>query len=304
MTDEDKNFSPPVDKAIGQVIVETARDSRALLEKLFGPAVTEFGGMLGDRMCYWRFRNLCHILSKVEEITKAHGFEVEGLSSLEFGDAFRTIEAASFEEKEEVQELWAGLIANAVSPDSTITIKKVYIEILRSLSPAEAALLELLGECERRSWRINVEELKEFNEEMNKLANLKWRKYDSEARRTLTQNLVRIRCVAFRPQPLNVDRMLAEAPRELTQRSFVRWCLIDPERFEDFITQLANVMLTAIGVREVDASKSIPLQGNFMLGYGRTLSIEIPEMNFMLTALGTDLLQACRIDRDSVDKIN
>jgi len=255
-------------------------------------------------MRYWRFRNLNRILSRVEEITRSRGHDVDRLLSLGFGDAFQTIEAASFEEEEEVQELWARLIANAVSPNSTITIKKVYIELLKSLSSAEATFLELLGECESKGRWSNPGELKTFNEEMNKLADLRWRRYDSDAQKTAIQNLVRIRCIAFRPRPLSADRLLAELPRELIQGNSNRWSLVDPRRFQEFITELANMMLTAVGVREFDTSKSIPLQGGIGFGFGRALSVEVPEMNFMLTALGSDLLSACKSGQEAADAAN
>lgn len=301
MTEEDEQLSTVQDKALNQVIVETVRDGRALLGKLFGPAVTEFGGMLGEQMRYWRFRNMSRILSKVEEITRNRGHDVGSLSSLGFGEAFRTIEAASFEDELEIQELWAGLISNAASPDSTVTIKKVYIEILKSLSPPEAALMELIEECEKRARWFDPQELKAFNDEMNKLADLKWREHDAGARRTAIQNLVRMRCIVFRPQPLNIDRMLAEMPRDMIASSFTKWSLVDPQRFQEFVSELVNMMHTAVGVREFDASKPIPLQGGLGFGYGRTLSVDVPEMNFMLTALGKDILRACNTERNAKD---
>ena len=301
MTEEDEERYSTQDKALDQVIVETVRDGRVLLGKLFGEAVTEFGGMLGEQMRYWRFLNMSRILSRVEEIRKSRGHDIESLSSLGFGEAFRTIEAASFEEEEEIQELWAGLISNAAAPDSTVTIKKVYIEILRSLSPPEAALMELIEECESRARWFNPHELKAFNDDMNKFADMRWRKHDANARRTAIQNLVRIRCMVFRPQPLNIDRMLAEMPRDTIRSSFTNWSVVDPRRFQEFITELVNMMHTAVGVREFDASKPIPLQGGLGFGYGRALSVEVPEMNFMLTALGKDILRACKTDRNAKD---
>ena len=97
MTDENEKLSSAQDHAVDRIFVETVRDSRALLKKLFGPAVNEFGVMLGDEMRYWRFRNLNRILARVKAITRDRGLEVEGLSTLGFGDAYRTFEAASFE---------------------------------------------------------------------------------------------------------------------------------------------------------------------------------------------------------------
>ena len=293
MPEEDKNSSSALEHAIAQITIETARDVRAFLGKLFGSAAAEFGAMLGDQMRYWRFRNFLRILSKAEEITKARGYELDGLSSLGFGDAFRTIEAASYEEEDEIQDLWARLIANAVSPNSKVTIKKIYIDLLKSLSPAEAAFLELLAECEKKARWGNVDEISEFNTRMNQLADLKWRKYAVDTRRSATQNLVRTRCIAFRPRPLNIDRLFGEIPREMIGSSFEKWALVDPKKFQDLITHLSDMMLTATGVKEFDASKPIRLQSGYVLLGGKPLSLEVPEMNFMLTALGNDLVKAC-----------
>lgn len=299
---EDSN-NPNLDKALGQIAIETARDSRVFLGKIFGTAATEFGGMLGDQMRHWRFKNLNRILSESAKITYARGYEIETLQELPFGDAFRTVEAASFEEEETVQTLWARLIANAVDPASNITIKKVYIDLLKSMSSAEAAFLELLWACEKRNYFKSHEEISAFNQNMNELAEYQWRKFELDDRRAAIQNLVRIRCVVFRPQPIDMTRLFAKLPNNV-QRPFDQWSLVDPEKFQDVINKIGEFVFLAAGIKEYQNTSQIPVQSAFsgFAGFGK--KIDVPEMNFMLTALGTDLVRACEKDGSGLNQGN
>ena len=45
------------------------------------------------------------------------------------------------EDNETIQDMWAGLIANASDPDKRLDVKKVYIDILSSLEPLDTAIL-------------------------------------------------------------------------------------------------------------------------------------------------------------------
>lgn len=250
--------------------------------------------MLGDQMRYWRFKNLNSILAKAEQITQARGQRTEELDELPFGDALRTVETASYEEEESVQDLWARLIANAVDPTSHIAMKKVYLDLLRSISPAEAAFLDLLWVCEKKNRFTNREELVAFNQDMNALAETRWRRFEIEDRRAAIQNLVRIRCVVFRPRPVDMTRLFGQLPRE-AQSAFGKWSVVDPEKFQKVINDIGELVLVAAGVKEYRNTGAIPLSGGIsMLGtFGTGAKVEVPEMNFMLTALGTDLMRAC-----------
>jgi hypothetical protein len=59
--------------------------------------------------------------------------------------ALPLFESASLENEESLQELWAGLIANASDPSRKLNLKKIYIEILRGLDPMDAGVLKLLS---------------------------------------------------------------------------------------------------------------------------------------------------------------
>lgn len=291
-----------VDSASTQIAVETARDARRFLGKVFGSAATEFEGMLGDQMRYWRFKNMHRILSRAEEITKARDHETETLSELPFGDAIRTIEAASYEEEESVQDLWATLIANAVDPNSGVSVKKIYVDLLQSISFAEAAFLELIGECEKKTEFADSDELNEFNEEMNALAESKWRKFDRETRNVATQNLVRLRCINHRSRPMRVHGLFGELPDEMISPSFDNWSLVNPQEFEKVVKHLGEMVEVAAGIKDPKSTGPVPLQRGFGRFGNMPLVIDVPEMNFMLTALGKDLLKATKEEVEQQDK--
>ena len=48
------------------------------------------------------------------------------------------INEATLEDREEIQKLWAGLIANATDPNKRFNIQKIHIDILSKLEPLEA----------------------------------------------------------------------------------------------------------------------------------------------------------------------
>jgi len=292
-----------IDETIGSLIQskEISKDIRTLLGRLFGPAVTEFGETLGDYARYIRLKHLAQILKKVQANQDVRDLPPEAIKALPFGDALRTIEAASYEEDETVQDFWARLIANATSPDGDGTIKKVYIEILKSLSAPEAALLDFLWTCEKRNLFKSREEVETFNEEMNVLAEQRWRIFPQEVRQIATQNLARIRCITFRPRPLHVQDLFANLPREMTGWPN-GWAVVNVSEFQKLLEQLGDIIFAAAAVKDYESQASIPLQRQnpWAVGY-HGVAITVPEMNFMLTALGTDLMRACEppLERDN-----
>lgn len=294
--------SPSLDRALGQIAIETARDTRQFLGMIFGSAAYEFGEMLGDQMRYWRFKNLAKILGKTEDILSSRGKKPDDLSPLSFGDAMRTIEAASYEEEEIVQDLWARLLANTIDPGASVGLKKVYQDILRSISPVEARLLDLLWSCDKRNRFRSFNDVSEFNKEMNELAETHWRKFSSAERQTAIQNLTRLRCLTFRPRPIHIDRLFSRMPVDQL-RTYGEWSLVDPKAFERLLKELGDLIFAAAAVKEYRNSGDIAVQMPVPVGpvsIGENIArVQVREMNFILTALGTDLMRACEKDISS-----
>jgi hypothetical protein len=228
----------------------------------------------------------------VQTITDLRSIPSEHLKALPFGDALRVAEAASQEDESSVQDLWSRLIANALDPSLGISIRKVYIVILKALSPAEVAFLDLLFACAQTTHFKTRDEVQSFTADMNRLADNAWRRYPREERDVAIQNLMRIRCVTFRPFQINVQNLFARLPNERNPGlNFERWAAIDPEKFQRLLNELMEMISVAAGISDHTRSGPIPLTPRgFFAGADK---IDVPEMNFTLTPLGRSLMHAC-----------
>ncbi|TGD94915.1 Abi-alpha family protein [Methylobacterium nonmethylotrophicum] len=258
--------------------------------KFFGVAAQEFALMLGDQMRYYRFMNFNRILHKIQQLHDKAGIHPEATKQLPFGIAIQVLEHASFEEEDDVQDLWASLIANAMNPETNVTMKKVYIDILRQLSPAEVAFLSLIYRSESGVSRLRHDTVKNFNAEMNALAETKWRKINKNDQRIALQNLIRHRCIVFRPRPIDISRMIVPI-EDRSVRGYSGYG-VDPEKFESFVKKTFELIEYAAGIKEFNETRPLALQ----MRYGPFSSgpnLEIPEMNHMLTSLGKSLMKSC-----------
>ncbi|WP_082584865.1 Abi-alpha family protein [Caulobacter sp. Root655] len=291
-------LDPELAKVAGQIAVDTAKDARGALGRLFGDAITELGLTLGDRARLYRFENLTKILEKAERIARERGYTAEQLKALPFGDALRTTEAASMEEDDDVRDLWARLIANATAPENGSPVQKVYIDLLKSLSGPEVLLLDLLWRFRLDSFR-NLEELDSYNRDSEAAAETRWRKVPMQKRLASIQNLLRLRCISLRPRPIMAENLLAKMPNELVKNHFSEWSLIDAKKFERVLVQIAENMAISSGAKEHIPSSGViltPMHGGW--SFNRQLMIKAPELNYILTPIGRDLMLACSLSDD------
>ncbi len=282
------------DLGAGEIVKEVAAGSRGALRRVFGSALTEYGEMLADSVKLWRFRNLLRIRDKVDRIVQERGDVPEAaLKALPFGDAMRTIEVASQEDDDDVQELWARLIVKAAESE-TPRINKLHIELLRSLSPADTALLELLHPSILGRMFHTGEEVEAFNNEMNAKADAKWRRFSEEDRAVSVQNLLRLRCISSVPRPFIANGVLKNVrSRELR----IDGALVDARKFEAMLGNLVQLIHQANGVVEYDTKSPIPLSRAGWSGPSVMNHIMVPELNHMLTALGQEFMKAATLDR-------
>ncbi|AJP73963.1 hypothetical protein TS85_22390 [Sphingomonas hengshuiensis] len=205
----------------------------------------------------------------------------------------RTIEAASQEDEDDVQELWARLIVKA-SVSENLKVNKLHIEILRSLSPADTALLELLHPSVVYREFSSEAEIQAFNNEMNTKADVKWRKFSEEDRAVSVQNLLRLRCIASLPRIFSANRVLHQIrSRELR----INGTVVVPARFEEMLGDLVTLIYQSSGAMPYDATQPVPLLRRGWFGPTETGTITVPELNHMLTPLGQGFMKAVTIDQ-------
>ncbi|WP_198577331.1 Abi-alpha family protein [Caulobacter hibisci] len=275
---------PDITKVAGQIAADTAKDLRGAFERLFGDAWNELGLSIADRAKLHRFENLVKILRKVERIALAEGYGPEQLKALPFGDAIRITEAASLEEDDDVQEMWARLIAKASAPEGGFPIQKVYIELLKSLSGPEVLLLNLIWSF-RTSKFDNREELVAFNEAAEAAAEAGWRKVPSQLQSASIQNLQRLRCIFLPAERLSASGLVAKMPNELIENRFGNWSLVDAKKFDALLTRVSEQLAVIGGSKELSTARR-----DAQWGYHQS---KVQELRYGLTSLGSALMEAC-----------
>jgi hypothetical protein len=133
----------------------------ALLSRICLPAAEEFGLLLKDRVQFWRARNLANITAKSEKIRpdiyqnqlKAHPRIV-----------MEVIEKGSWADTDELQHMWAGLLASACTPDGKDDSNLLFINFLNQLSYAQVKLLSYTcRECKKFKDNIGLIYTSDFN---------------------------------------------------------------------------------------------------------------------------------------------
>ncbi|GAA0456575.1 MULTISPECIES: Abi-alpha family protein [Sphingomonas] len=277
-----------------EALKEVASGGRGALRRAFGSALTEFGDMLSDQMKLWRFQNLLRIQRKVDRIAAERDFPDALLQALPFGDAMRTLEAASQEDEDDVQELWARLIVKAATAERP-SINKLHIELLRSLTPADSALLDLLYPRVAERLFHSKEEVNAYTAEANAKADASWRTFSEEERGVSIQNLHRLRCITATPRFFNANGVLT-AFYDRDRR--IDAALIDPQRFQEMLSSLLTLIYQASGAVPYAEDQSIPIQYQSPFGVGGLMgSIAVPELSHMLTPLGMEFMKAVTMDR-------
>lgn len=149
MDDEEAKAVKEVAKTTRKAI-EAGEKIGRFLGKIVGDGQVELGAAFHDWARYFRYQNLLRIKNKVDEIHSQR--RLQGLTvPIPPRYAIPLVQAASQEDHEPLQDLWAGLIANATDPQKQIDPKKIYIDILSALEPFDVSILQFM---DSQSWNI------------------------------------------------------------------------------------------------------------------------------------------------------
>ncbi len=99
--------------------------------------VKEFGGLLADKVRFWRWSNQVDIIREAKVKIEASGLERK---QVPLKVLLPILENSSLEEDELLKNKWSNLLANAISGNKEINPN--YPEILKELSPLEVFILD------------------------------------------------------------------------------------------------------------------------------------------------------------------
>ena len=139
MDETTKEIAKTTSKAL-----EVAEKVGSFLGTVLGDAFKEVGASIHDWAKFYRYKNLLKINDKVIQLHKERGIQGKSVP-IQPSIGIPLIQAASLSEDENLQQKWATLIANATDPNYKDKIRKSYIDILSSLDPSDALVLDWMA---------------------------------------------------------------------------------------------------------------------------------------------------------------
>ena len=97
-------------------------------------------GLFEDKLKYMRWERQMRLMQRSDQLLKEIGLD-KPTRSIPLKLAIPLLEAASLEDDDSLQDLWASLLVNAANGASGISLQRAYIAVLEQITPLEATLL-------------------------------------------------------------------------------------------------------------------------------------------------------------------
>lgn len=114
---------------------------RHYLDKIVDAPLKEFGELLADQIKFWRYKNQIKMLQKSKELLEKKGISPRKARP---DTVFPLIEAAGDVEDETLSDMFAGLLASHLNPDTYDTVHPSYAKVLSQLAPLDVTILSEL----------------------------------------------------------------------------------------------------------------------------------------------------------------
>jgi hypothetical protein len=135
----------PISDAQAKAIEEALKTLRAggsALREILGTVPEDVVALLGGNwLKVKRAENLLRTIAKAQERLKRDGIKAEP-ASLSIG--LPLLAAAADESRDELQEIWAGLLAAAADPARSKAFRVAFIEAAKGMDPIDALLLKAI----------------------------------------------------------------------------------------------------------------------------------------------------------------
>src|ERR1035438_1132003 len=126
----------------------------SIVKKMLGPAADELAEMWRDQVRLYRYERQLKCVEKAEKMAHDAGFTPQAVPPKIL---FPLLEGASFEEDENLHDMWAALLANASSPENSEKVRPGFLATLKQLAPApELVLRWMLDQLPTTAWRIPI----------------------------------------------------------------------------------------------------------------------------------------------------
>jgi hypothetical protein len=133
----------PVGRAVERVTDSVLSGAEALLARVCLPAAEEFGLLLRDKVGEWRRRNAVATVLKAQPMLEAAAGEGRHAPPRLI---IESLAHASWSDNDEVQQMWAGLLASSCSKDGRDDSNWIFVNLLGQLTEMQAHILKVACE--------------------------------------------------------------------------------------------------------------------------------------------------------------
>ncbi|MDO8369119.1 MAG: Abi-alpha family protein [Candidatus Nitrotoga sp.] len=129
-----------VAKATGKAI-DAGQKFGGFISRFVAGPIEQGMGIFEDKLKYMRWERQFRLMQRADQLLQEIGL-TQPTRHIPLKLAIPLLEAASLEDDNYLQDLWAKLLVNAANGGSRVTLQRAYIEILEQLTALEAAILQ------------------------------------------------------------------------------------------------------------------------------------------------------------------
>lgn len=200
--------------------IEATEKLGGFVSRIIGEPIDEVVGILKDKLKFVRWERQIRLTKRANEIIGERMIEGD-LRIVPPKVALPIIENASLEENDELQDLWAHLIASAVDPNFNGTVRTAFVDIIKQLEVTDVHILNFIyGEYShfnvghkahmrtRSGSRVKITDADGTEHPVLMKSIIRTLGIDEGIYKESIDNLIRVRCVAsfIKKATVNVPR--------------------------------------------------------------------------------------------------
>jgi len=139
---ESAKAAQEIAKTTSQVVGAGQKLGQFVAKFINGP-LEQISGIVGDKLIYMRWERQVRLMKRADDFMKEINM-TSPTREIPLKFAIPLMQAASLEEDDDLQDLFAKLLINAANEDSGVNIKRTYIDILERINPLEAQILDTI----------------------------------------------------------------------------------------------------------------------------------------------------------------
>ena len=126
--------------------IDAGREFGTFVARFIGGPLEQASGMVQDKLTYMRWERQVRLMERGEEFLRQKGLDAP-TRSIPMKVAIPLLQAASLEEDDELQDIWARLLVNAADADSGVDVTSSLVAILNDFGILEARVLQAIHDA-------------------------------------------------------------------------------------------------------------------------------------------------------------